>query len=294
MPSNYNLSTIDTLAEAAHQYVVSMAVADWFTITNKGDAKEYSAMAESSLRIISGGREQAESSDAEMGGDGESRGKARRSHEEARQDSKEKSPEGEERGGDSAENAREDDERAGIQQGGVALRHIQHGVCRRRHTQPTRCRHHSLHQTFDICEAGNIDRVNLLLSLAFSEVGLVMRGVTESPTARDVLSNSDPFPGEFRLMLSAGAGSEAWRIRVKEAVHEYLVARVLEGWLSVTLPEAAEFWKQLAEELRGFDGIGGEWVLRASTAIAVLRTQRGEGAGIGRSQGKRDQTGALR
>ena len=53
MPSNYNLSTIDTLAEAAHQYVVSMAVADWFTITNKGDAKEYSAMAESSLRIIS-------------------------------------------------------------------------------------------------------------------------------------------------------------------------------------------------------------------------------------------------
>ena len=79
----------------------------------------------------------------------------------------------------------------------------------------------------------------------------MMRGVTESPTARDVLSNSDPFPGEFRLMLSAGAGSEAWRIRVKEAVHEYLVARVLEGWLSVTLPEAAEFWKQLAEELRG-------------------------------------------
>ena len=110
---------------------------------------------------------------------------------------------------------------------------------------------HSLHQTFDICEAGNIDRGNRLLSLAFSEVGLVMRGVTESPTARDVLSNSDPFPGEFRLMLSAGAGSEAWRIRVKEAVHEYLVARVLEGWLSVTLPEAAEFWKQLAEELRG-------------------------------------------
>ena len=38
---------------------------------------------------------------------------------------------------------------------------------------------HSLHQTFDICEAGNIDRVNRLLSLAFSEVGLVMRGVTE-------------------------------------------------------------------------------------------------------------------
>jgi len=53
MPSNYNLSTVETLAAAAHQYIVSVAVADWFTITNKGDAKEYTAMAEASLRIIS-------------------------------------------------------------------------------------------------------------------------------------------------------------------------------------------------------------------------------------------------
>ena len=53
MPSNYNSSTVDTLAAAAHQYVVSMAVADWFTITHKTDAPEYSSLAEVSLRIIS-------------------------------------------------------------------------------------------------------------------------------------------------------------------------------------------------------------------------------------------------
>ena len=53
MPSNYNSSTVDTLAAAAHQYVVSMAVADWFTITHKTDAPEYSSLAEVSLQIIS-------------------------------------------------------------------------------------------------------------------------------------------------------------------------------------------------------------------------------------------------
>lgn len=52
MPSNYNVSTVDTLAAAAHQYVVSIAVGDWFTITNKSDAKEYSALADVSLQII--------------------------------------------------------------------------------------------------------------------------------------------------------------------------------------------------------------------------------------------------
>ncbi len=53
MPSNYNLSTLDTIVASAHQYIVSMAVAEWFTITNKSDAKEYTALAETSLRIIS-------------------------------------------------------------------------------------------------------------------------------------------------------------------------------------------------------------------------------------------------
>lgn len=52
MPSNYNLSTLDTIAEAAHQFIVSSAIVDWFTITHKTDAPEYSALAETSLKII--------------------------------------------------------------------------------------------------------------------------------------------------------------------------------------------------------------------------------------------------
>lgn len=52
MPSNYNLSTCETIVAAAHQYIVSMAVRDWFVITHKVDSAEYSALADISLGII--------------------------------------------------------------------------------------------------------------------------------------------------------------------------------------------------------------------------------------------------
>ena len=53
MPSNYNTSTVKTIAEAAHRYVTSSAIADWFTITNKTDASDYSKTAANCLTIIS-------------------------------------------------------------------------------------------------------------------------------------------------------------------------------------------------------------------------------------------------
>ena len=52
MPSNYNRATVGVLANAAHQYIVSLAVAEWFTITNKSDAKDYAVLAEESLALI--------------------------------------------------------------------------------------------------------------------------------------------------------------------------------------------------------------------------------------------------
>ncbi|MBD5358115.1 MAG: hypothetical protein HDR88_14150 [Bacteroides sp.] len=53
MPSNFNNATVDTVAAAAHQYVVSRAIFDWFVITDKKDAEEYATLADQSLKIIS-------------------------------------------------------------------------------------------------------------------------------------------------------------------------------------------------------------------------------------------------
>lgn len=41
LPSNYNNASADSLGNGIHVYIVDIAVAEWFTITNKADAKDY-------------------------------------------------------------------------------------------------------------------------------------------------------------------------------------------------------------------------------------------------------------
>lgn len=53
MPSNYNPATADTIAFAAHDFIVCRAVADWFVITDKPDAEDYGTAAEKNLAVIS-------------------------------------------------------------------------------------------------------------------------------------------------------------------------------------------------------------------------------------------------
>ena len=53
MPSNYNNATTDTIASAAHQYIVSTTVAEWFAITNTPDPQQYTALADVCLKLIS-------------------------------------------------------------------------------------------------------------------------------------------------------------------------------------------------------------------------------------------------
>ena len=52
MPGNFNTSTSSTLVEAAHEYIVSMAIADWFEITDKADADVYAHKSEECLKVI--------------------------------------------------------------------------------------------------------------------------------------------------------------------------------------------------------------------------------------------------
>ena len=52
MPSNFNISISQTIGEAAHQFIVATAIADWFAITAKGETTDYTAVAEKSLLIL--------------------------------------------------------------------------------------------------------------------------------------------------------------------------------------------------------------------------------------------------
>jgi hypothetical protein len=51
LPSNYNSASADSLGNGIHSYLVSQALSEWFTITNKEDAADYAAQAQASLEI---------------------------------------------------------------------------------------------------------------------------------------------------------------------------------------------------------------------------------------------------
>ena len=52
MPSNFNGTVTQSIGEAAHQFIVATAIADWFAITAKGETSDYTLVAESSLKIL--------------------------------------------------------------------------------------------------------------------------------------------------------------------------------------------------------------------------------------------------
>lgn len=52
MPSNFNNGVAKAIGEAAHQFVVATAIAEWFAITAKGETSDYTAVAKESLKIL--------------------------------------------------------------------------------------------------------------------------------------------------------------------------------------------------------------------------------------------------
>lgn len=52
LPSNYNSASADALGNNIHAYLVDVVLSEWFTITNKDDAKDYVDHSAASLEIV--------------------------------------------------------------------------------------------------------------------------------------------------------------------------------------------------------------------------------------------------
>lgn len=52
LPSNFNSASADSLGHGIHAYMVSMALSEWFAITNREDAGVYVSQAEMSLENV--------------------------------------------------------------------------------------------------------------------------------------------------------------------------------------------------------------------------------------------------
>ena len=109
---------------------------------------------------------------------------------------------------------------------------------------------HDRHQVMDIVEDGNVDRVTRVLNLTISAVREALYPYTkieaEDGEARiDTLINPQWYTVE---MLVPDEFSKTTLTLLEQLIHELLVARVMEDWLSITYPEKASIWKVKADE----------------------------------------------
>lgn len=110
---------------------------------------------------------------------------------------------------------------------------------------------HSLHKVRDICQDSNIDRVARVLGLAYSNIIEALRPIINSSGInpdKDLSSRPRNYSiplrcdHELRHILTPGQ-----KLRIKEHCHVYMVSLALQDWLEMTLPQAADVWKDRAE-----------------------------------------------
>lgn len=112
---------------------------------------------------------------------------------------------------------------------------------------------HVHHQVTDIAEEGNVDRVTRVLNLAHAEVVEMLYPYTKEEIADDGTSLNDKLtePEEYVVTMQVPGDFSGTTLRLlQEMIHEYLVCRVLQDWLSITNPESAPVWEAKLEALR--------------------------------------------
>ena len=110
---------------------------------------------------------------------------------------------------------------------------------------------HDRHQVMDIVEDGNVDRVTRILNLTMAEVREALYPYTKEE-AQDGDSRVDTLTEgeEYTVsLLVPDEFSKTTQTLLEQLIHELLVDRVMQDWLSITYPEKAGIWAGKADEV---------------------------------------------
>ncbi len=129
---------------------------------------------------------------------------------------------------------------------------------------------HATHQTQDVCEDGNIDRVSRIMAVAFSAAVEMLRPFTKRDVTSEVVTDRLWQPSEYRMELSLpGSFSETTVHLLSKLIHEFIVYTVLADWLSITNPTAAQAWvaraKYVTSEIRKLKSVPTDKIRRPSS-----------------------------
>lgn len=109
---------------------------------------------------------------------------------------------------------------------------------------------HAQHTLVDIGEEGNVDRVNRILGVVHAEVVEMLYPYTKQELAEDEeICDGLWMPEDYEMVLEVPATMSRTSLHLlNKLIHEYMVARVIYDWLSITHPDAARNWLEKALE----------------------------------------------
>jgi hypothetical protein len=110
---------------------------------------------------------------------------------------------------------------------------------------------HQKHQVFDIGEDGNVDRVTRVMSLAVAEVTdmLYPFSVTHDVDDGEYVDDlTETAVYDITMRLPKEFSYDTVRL-LEQLIHEYLICRIMEDWLSITKPSSQANWRAKLEDI---------------------------------------------
>lgn len=109
---------------------------------------------------------------------------------------------------------------------------------------------HAQHTLVDIGEEGNVDRVNRILGVAHAAaIEMLYPYTKQEPIDDEVICDKMWTPDKYEIRMSVPATMSKTTLHLlSRLIHEFMVARVIYDWLSITHPEASRNWFDKAME----------------------------------------------
>lgn len=103
---------------------------------------------------------------------------------------------------------------------------------------------HAQHTLVEIGEEGNVDRVNRILAVVHAAaVEMLYPYTKEEPLEAEEICDRMWTPADYKIKMRVPVTMSRTTLHLlNRLIHEFMVARVIYDWLSITHPEAARNW----------------------------------------------------
>lgn len=109
---------------------------------------------------------------------------------------------------------------------------------------------HAQHTLVEIGEEGNVDRVNRILGVVHAAAVEMLYPYTKhDPEEEEEIDDRMWTPTDYKIVMKVPVTMSRTTLHLlNKLIHEFMVARVIYDWLSITHPEAARNWLDKALE----------------------------------------------